>query len=407
MRRQRNPTINPEAATALWCESSPARRTTVTAKCHLITPMYGGGVEPGKVDCAMPIRASALRGQLRFWWRLLFSGGRKATDVFQDECALWGGISAEGPQASQVTVRVDSEPVNDDSQLIDAQPPHVPNYGLIPDRNEPLLLAQGYKFQVTLELQHDEKKRQVVEALRWWASFGGVGARTRRGFGAVEVDCAGVEPVRPNEIQGSGGRVVVGGAHHDALAAWRSALEPLRRFRQGPGIGRDFGRGNRPGRSYWPEADTIRRVAGGKPAHKPQHPADGVYPRAAFGLPIVFHFKDPGDPRDHTLETAGQGDRMASPLILRPYFDGTAYRSMALLLPGWEQRIGVPVVLKRKARATGTPTAAWPDGGDERKRVASQIKPMRGRGEDVLSAFMRYFEEQQPTPKDGSVGGSR
>ena len=409
MRQRRNPTVSPEDATALWRELAPVRRATVTVKCQLITPMYGGGVKPGRVDRAMPIRASALRGQLRFWWRLLFGGGRKATDVFQDECALWGGITAEGPQASQVAVRVDCEPVNG-SQLIDAKPPHVPNYGLILDRNEPLpkLLAQGYEFQVTLECQHDEKKNQVVEALRWWASFGGMGARMRRGFGAVKVDYVGVEPVQRKEIQELGGRMIAGlYADHDALAAWRWAIDPLRRFRQGPGTGRGRGRGNRPGRSYWPEADAIRRVAGGRAAHEPQHPADGVYPRAAFGLPIVFHFKDRDDPRDHTLEAAGLGDRMASPLILRPYFDGTAYRSMALLLPGWEQRIGVPVVLERGGRATGKPASAWPDDGVERERVASQIKPMKGRGEDALSAFMRYVEEQQRRPEGRRRRGSR
>lgn len=39
-----------------------------TLDCQLITPMYGGGVISTKVDTAMPIRASGIRGQLRFWW---------------------------------------------------------------------------------------------------------------------------------------------------------------------------------------------------------------------------------------------------------------------------------------------------------------------------------------------------
>ena len=390
MRQQGNSAINPEGAAALWRESAPVRRATVTAKCQLITPMYGGGVQAGEVDRAMPIRASALRGQLRFWWRLLYGGGRASTDVFKDECALWGGISAEGPRASQVTVRIDCEPVND-SQLIDAKSNDVPDYGLILDQNEPTpkLLKQGYEFEVTLEFHCDEKKNQVVDALRWWASFSGLGARTRRGFGAVKVvkmECAGVEPVQAEEIQKLSGQMVLGHADDNALAAWHSAIEALKSFRQGPG--------NKPGRSNWPEADTIRRVAG-KWAHAPQHPVRDVYPRAAFGLPIVFHFKDRGDPSDNTLEAAVRKDhdRMASPLILRPYFDGKAYRPMALLLPGWEQRIGIDVALKE--RESGKPSAAWPDDADERKRMASQIIPMKGRGEDVLSAFMSYFEEQQ------------
>lgn len=377
----------------MWREAAPVPRATLTAKCELITPMYGGGVTAGEVDRAMPIRASALRGQLRFWWRLLYGGDRQPTEVFKEERSIWGGISAEGPRASDVSVRIDCECV-DDGQLVDGKRPNIPDYGMIRDRDRdapvPKLLKQGYRFKVTLAFRSDEKKSQVVEALRWWASFAGVGARTRRGFGAVKVECAEIDPVQAVEVEQLGGRMIARPAHQDALAAWLSAIKPLFEFRQGAGIGRG-GSGRKPGRSNWPEADTIRRVTG-KSAHNPQHPVDGVYPRAAFGLPIVFHFKDEGDPSDKhddiTLEAADGGDRMASPLILRPYFDGTGYRSMALLLPDWEDRIGVKVALGKRA-----PSAAWPSCQDEREQMVSQIRPMDGRGEDVLSAFMSYFEE--------------
>ena len=49
-----------------------------TYKCKLVTPMYGGGVEPGVVDKEMPIRASAIRGQLRFWWRIACAQGLRS-----------------------------------------------------------------------------------------------------------------------------------------------------------------------------------------------------------------------------------------------------------------------------------------------------------------------------------------
>ena len=407
--RRRQYAIGAEQAHERWNARTPGARENLTVQCQLVTPMYGGGVRAGEVDRVLPIRTSGIRGQLRFWWRLLYGGDRDPADVFKDERAIWGGISAIGPsQASQVAIRTDCKSV-DDRQLIDAKHPDVPNYGLI-DHNEPTkLLKQGYAFEVALAFRPglcDKKRNQVVEALRWWASFSGLGARTRRGFGAV--NCAGVEPVTANDVEGRQGRMVVGGGSYShALAAWRSAIALLWSFRQEPGIGRgEGGGGNRPGRSHWPEADTIRRIAG-RSAHEPQHPVDGVYPRAAFGLPIVFHFKDSGDPSD-TLEAADlrdrARDRMASPLILRPYFDGEAYRSMALLLPGWEQRLSVDVALKQRRKAA----RAWPklDEEDKRKQMAAQIKPMKGRGNDVLSAFMSYFEEHQTEPLPRSGGSS-
>ena len=127
--------------------------------------------------------------------------------------------------------------------------------------------------------------------------------------------------------------------------------------------------------------------------HEPEHRARGFYPRAAFGLPIVFHFKDGEDPRDQVLNPVGH-DRMASPLILRPWFDGRQYRPVALLLPGWKERLNVSVRLDPADAKAKTSTPAWPEDSDERKRLAAQIQPMRDQdAADPLSAFMHFFAE--------------
>ena len=228
--------------------------------------------------------------------------------------------------------------------------------------------------------------------LRWWASFGGVGARTRRGLGALKVSIrrAGLTPVASGEVAARGGRLALGAPVTDAATAWERAVEPLRRFRQGPNVGRNPGQHNHPGRSRWPEPDAIRRLTSQHAnAHAPEHPVHGLYPRAAFGLPVIFHFKDPGDPKDQTLEPAGDSDRMVSPLILRPYHDGGRYRPAALLLPGWEQRISIDVRF-----GDGATHRAWPTDAAERARLAAQIKPMQGHGTDALSAFMDYFSRE-------------
>ena len=402
--RRPSPNVLPEVAQAVWdtVQSSDGPELVLTACCTLITPMYGGGVTPGKVDCELPIRASALRGQLRFWWRLLNGAGREPAEVFSDESALWGGISGHGPRASQVTVRVAADPVNDPDKRLVAWKniENSPSYALILNPGDnPELLAARYRFELKLRFKQTVKSEQhaeVIEALRWWASFGGVGARTRRGLGAVKAVSDDVElrPVSADEVEARGGRMVLGQpAGQDAVRAWKDAVDALASFRQGPGAGRNRGSGNRPGRSHWPEPDTIRRLTNRHaPGHDPQHRVDGYYPRAAFGLPLVFHFKDRGDPQDRNGDLVlnpFDHERMASPLILRPWFDGRQFRPAALLLPGWEERVSVPVSLgSRPARP------AWPDDPDTRERLAEQIEPMRGRGADVLSAFLACFEAE-------------
>lgn len=392
--RRRQPAIGPEQVQERWNARTTPAGESLTVQCQLVTPMYGGGVQAGEVDVAMPIRASGIRGQLRFWWRLLNGKDRTSERLFEEECKLWGGIASDGPKASQVAIRVTCEPVGE-SQLIRAGSYPIPKYALISDPgDQPMLLKHDYRFEVTLTFHNVEKREQVVEALRWWASFGGVGARTRRGFGAIKVD-GDLKPVQTNEI-GQEGRMATG-PHADALRSWQLAVGALQAFRQAP-VGRSEGT-SRPGRSNWPEADTIRRRVGQHaPQHEPRNQVDG-FPRAAFGLPIVFHFKDSGDPPDVTLSpSAKDQDRMASPLVLRPYFDGESYRPMAMLLPGWDGWTDMRVRLHetRSGRAvgsTGRDESPWPKDPAERDRLASQLKPMRGEL-DPLTAFMRYFDER-------------
>ncbi len=413
--RRRNPALRADDALALWDAARPlAAAAPLTVKCTLTTPMYGGGVSPGKVDCDLPIRPGAVRGQLRFWWRLLNGAGRDPRDVFAAESALWGGISTTGPRASRVALHVGGDSVGS-AGMVKAKNRLFPAYAFILDRDDdPALLGDGYEFTLTLRFAAeltDAQREQVIAALRWWACFGGIGARTRRGLGTVKVTSNDVElkPVACEEVKSRGGRMVLCAPRKSAIEAWKDALEALKNFRQGEDLGRNRGGGQRPGRSRWPEPDAIRRLTGDHaPGHEPKPAVDGLYPRAAFGLPIVFQFKDKnqGDPKGPkgkglTLDPTGR-DRMASPLILRPYFDGTRYRPLALLLPGWEERISVSVDLDSEHVGP-----AWPEDSDEREERAASVAPMRGRGADALTAFMHYFEHRGRDEHHGRGGHGR
>jgi CRISPR-associated protein Cmr1 len=141
-------------------------------------------------------------------------------------------------------------------------------------------------------------------------------------------------------------------------AAQELLLELLWKMRQGS-LGRSAGQGTgRPGRSRWPDADALRRLYNNPstrhrtPVHNP--PINKL-PRAAFGAPIIYHFKtEPGDrePPDTTLvPTLGAPlNRLASPLVLRPHaLDPNNYEGLALTLEhpaatGWAllERRGLP-----------------------------------------------------------------
>ena len=420
--RKPNPALDPAAAESTWASlvtSSPQRRTF---QCQTITPLFGGGVTARTVDELLPVRPSSIRGQLRHWWRLL-KMGPDSRQLFREECGIWGGIRAQGPTASKVRVRVhDIDQAG--SKLVDAfeykrvgatykSTPHVhpgmsayalfSAQGQLSDDRTRLetspskIATHGIRFKLDIECP-EECWEQVHQALRWWASFGGLGSRTRRGLGAVRVE--GLTPVTEDEVQATGGLLALRRSSDSGMAAWNEAIGRLQEFRQGVGVGRNPGKeSNRPGRSRWPEADMIRRLVQPQPqkgwAHEPEHSVQDLYPRAAFGLPIVFHFQGKPEPADHTLEpdnaaTDSASERLASPLILRPYWDGQNYVPAALLIPGWKKALQLQLEFRGTRH---TALQVWPNDEQEGKRRAGQIKPMQGRGNDPLTAFMQFFME--------------
>ena len=419
--RQPRPGLDAAAATDAWNkQGTEGDADWTTYDCKLVTPLYGGGVRAGELDDAMPIRPSGIRGQLRFWWRLACGPFASPADMFRREAAIWGGIGGSGPSASRVSVRVDqirglrlgdaftyrANPKRPEQLRTMPDPADwIEPYAVFPARGElsqdkrsvekaPHRLARaGLSFRLGVQLHKDlddQQRQEVQTALRWWASFGGVGARTRRGLGAVQI--RGFQPVRREEVEGRGGQLCLRDVEKGAEEAWKKAVGRLSSFRQGEGIGRNPRKtgSNTPGRSRWPEPDMIRRQTGRHaPEHKPEHPVQDIYPRAAFGLPIVFHFKDEnkGEPAQQLLVPEG-GDRMASQLILRPYWDGQRWSPAALLIPGWEQALAVVAQCSE-----GTDHRAWPRNADEQAQRAKEIKPMAGRGDDPLTAFMTYFQE--------------
>lgn len=409
-------------------------------RCKLVTPLYGGGVRAGEVDREMPIRAASIRGQLRFWWRVACGNDDPPAKLFKREVEIWGGVAEAGPKASQVRVRIQKV------GSLDLEPAHtyVPNskrpgelrsmpnladwaegYALFsaqgkPTKNrqaieeQPKVLAKpgtGFELELNLSIKLTEgQRKEVLTALRWWASFGGIGARTRRGLGAIKVE--GLDPVTDSEVAACGGQLVPRKPVAGPTEAWKQAVGRLKDFRQRVDIGRNPpspGTLSPAGRSLWPEADSIRSLScSAVPKHAKRVVGVDAFPRAAFGLPIVFHFKDapseaqkrkPGfdphvfDPEDHVLEPADlpseKRDRMASSLILRPYWNGAKWQPAALLLPGWQSCLKVALKFKDQ----GYVPASWPAAPTTCRASAAAVRPMATRGDDALSAFMAYFAE--------------
>lgn len=337
----------------------------LTRDYALITPLFGGGAEPQQADAATVVRGSEVRAHLRFWWRAVRGGafGGDLAKMKASEDAIWGAptnLSASQPSgdaakpkppptvqlALTVTDRGKKFTVegrrgrNQGREVHIGAPDSLYGYVAFPlyQTDKTSFVLEGVKFTLTLTCA--KAHLFEVEAALWgWETFGGIGARTRRGFGALT--CTNVSGSRPEtpacaqewiidqaikfEARGQWRagvphplykQVRVAPDEFDrALDAWAYLIEKLRKFRQYR-VDKVTGNPNDRGQSVWPEPQEIRSLVQRKVKAK-DAPISGKFPRAAFGLPIIFQFKD-AKPVKQVELTLSQHDRLASPLILKP-----------------------------------------------------------------------------------------
>ncbi|HTW51370.1 MAG TPA: type III-B CRISPR module RAMP protein Cmr1 [Stellaceae bacterium] len=423
------------------CPDPPAARlsTGVTKEYQisLVTLLFGGGVEAGMPDESLPIRGTSIRGQLRFWWRIVI-GRRFGAQMWQREEEVFG--STEFP--SPLDIRILEQP-----NVVKVDPTYGERYGPIAYalfsavENEQQVMKEGGAFRLQLtwpdraELENrrkaqnarrkaDSKQRlpdtvddielDIIAAFRAWCAFGGIGARTRRGCGAIF--CRDFT----SELPALDGAILVAAPRSSALEAWKKSLKAYRDFRQSP-RGRlhqktlRSGKTRRvPGRSHWPEADSVRGITGsalnpGSRASMPHVPADEnpndhsvpivpheilpAFPRAVLGLPINFHFADgpgknrPGqpnsDPQDVQLIPVAadgkDGDRMSSPVITRPIWLHGKWHPGVIIL---HEQLPNDLLLRltgRRARSDGTDLSFNLPFDRIVASALGKLRPMRGK----------------------------
>lgn len=412
---------------------------------RLITPLFGGGVEAGKYDPITPIRGTAIRGHLRFWWRACrggkFGGSLDAMKAAED--AIWGAAAntetGTGPSQVQVVVQVANdgkdvhpfEVVPDKNNKPQTKPDaksSVPAYAAFPLQPTREELRDGYVGMPTravrkgisfsLTITFSEQHRADVEAALWaWETFGGIGARTRRGFGALWLERV-MEQERPVQIDrprdshavetwirqklkehvfdgsypdnvphlSSKTRFeVVSQTQQSVSGEWNALIEKLQKFRQQRR--NKEGNPNSYGHSDWPEPNAIRRKVGRNARGPHANRRVDAFPRAQFGVPIIFHMPHDDD-MSITLQGEGKDkDRLASPLILKPF----AYQK--------DKAIGLALVLE--GVHLPEPLALMGDDVPDAKREAKpsvssddakRIPPLKGQT-DILQAFLNFLKK--------------
>lgn len=348
-----------------------ATRELVIEDLTLVTPMLGGGVTALTPDKGLVLRGQAVRGQLRFWWRTL----QKCTEVaelWEKEAMLWGSTSL----ASRVGVRGEMvrQPVSKHYVANNKANP-LPKYVAFPLDNDPsrkqfeLLEKGAFRLIISYPANHEE---EVLSSVKLWMLFGGLGARTRRGLGAVYAPkwpgwkskdqvmdtlkklvphSDGIQRSWPSLINAQ--LLAVSTSEASLLHSWTNWIEKYQKFRQHRVDKKDPRKKSPYGKSTWPEPDTLRDF---RKSNK--IPASAYFPRGAYGLPIIFHFPPKHGDMSFTLQGV-DSDRLASPFIIKTakITDHTALNICLLLSSTLPEKM---IVAEERKKGLVLPGTAMP-----------------------------------------------
>jgi len=321
-----------------------------------VTPLFLGGAVPRG---APELRTATIRGSLRFWLRALLAGaiGDRNLRALREAEAMVFGSTESG--ASPVVVRVlnahhdgivpFSKLVQPDSRTGSYGWPGIAYLFFSArrtlDEPERSAIPARSTFELDLHLRTGltdrDALRKACAALWLLTHLGGLGARSRRGAGSVQVKRleksipdSELPPLRiragtPDDLQkelqqglrrlremsGITVPTTVGQPstfdvlHPDvckiwvvkqAFASWEEALDS---------IGRQMQRFRR---EHPPDCQNVEVALRGC---RPAQPVEQVTQRAVFGLPIVFYHRPPGGAKWHL--TGERHDRRASPVLIR------------------------------------------------------------------------------------------
>ena len=287
--------------------------------------MAGGGVIAGVVDGKRPVRVPSIKGHMRYWWRMM---NLNRPDKDERESEIFGSTKNPGKVYADILRQPGiSLRYSNNKFGFNNGPEIYALFSLLPNKKDPGKNIAGEGFTFTLNIKYPQEYHDDVSlALSAWIYFGGLGSRTRRGCGSLSCDDV---PLSLGDVLKSAPyitlwRKIPGGS--SAMSAWSYAVQCYRDYRQQK-------EGGRFGRSKWPEADSIRLLTG-KPIKTPARSPLPSFPRAALGMPIIFHFKGGGQPKDTEIKPdIKDSSRMASPVITKALCDNGTWYSAVIILP--------------------------------------------------------------------------
>jgi len=170
---------------------------TIKFECEVVTPMFLAGAD-GKTS---ELRPPSIKGAMRFWWRAM-NEHLPLEKLKEEEAEIFGG-SGENMGRSKVAIKVDPFNLKKSKKKLPLHPIPVKNFNInILDylaygtyqykKGEGNVFIKEYieprqKFTVNIYIVDNELEEDIVRVFQLLSTFGGLGSRSRNGFGSFVI----------------------------------------------------------------------------------------------------------------------------------------------------------------------------------------------------------------------------
>ncbi len=138
---------------------------------EVITPMFLGGADPKKAELRVP----PFKSMLRFWWRALHPNlvqNDNFTSLYREESRIFGDSGDFGKSKIKLSIDISKEP-------------SIIRYNPLPHKNSNFFvegIAPLFCFNLILRAP-----KQIHKLFEFVSIAGGLGKRSRRGFGSFKI----------------------------------------------------------------------------------------------------------------------------------------------------------------------------------------------------------------------------
>lgn len=329
-----------------------------TYQFDVLTKLFVSGATP---ESGAELRATEIRGALRWWFRVLGGAAGDERTVAEQECAIFGGIAGGNPRKSRLMVRVSDVKLTSgrgNAVQLEAPQNSALGYLLFPLRD----VARSYfvpntnsrepAFTLSIVWQGAEEQFEIVEALiTVFGNLGSLGFRSRRCMGALAFH--GAVPMALADALGKfakGDSAITIKELVDHSVDGRDAGDPLM-VNSAESCTKALAVWLKGWRSYGPSNHRNDFKPGFKMAsvdHDIGLNYIGTAVRPAIGLPIIQRYSSRKLTND--WEPADKDEkRFASPVILRPYrTEQGMWKALVIFVDARAWRKGTRVAVGRR-----------------------------------------------------------